>query len=462
MTRPVPSPSSPGRPRTLGLALAVLALAAFPAPSSAQTADPVADATLRANQATERMNKLKVLMLTVRDCKSRNEKTLGAPCTREELEAEWFEPNEVTRRLGVPNSADVRTRKYGNLPAFLVASHGTYKALKEEAGRKSWITASGSATCQSNPAGCETLGGAIQAFDDALQDVKQTVHDLLTKENLYWPLAAVLRTAFVIADPGDEDTETFERSELTAKNSAAGAVDFELRHWRDEESPVDYSIDGRFGYAPVMAIGRRRGQTGPVSTQKLIPLFQNGFIWEVGFKGSWQISNGELAGLYKTGQTRLSDLAVKLGSDENAQLADVVRNGVGRFAWRHDIGAQFRFYGVSLPLAHHDASRLLTPLLSAAVGLRLDERFNNEGDLQAFPDSSNKRWFAKFSVNILQFLRDGAPKPNDPMGVRIAVDYDGPFGGSTDLRFPSSTRLFIEGNADLLKLFGFGGSEAKK
>jgi hypothetical protein len=47
------------------------------------------------------------------------------------------------------------------------------------------------------------------------------------------------------------------------------------------------------------------------------------------------------------------------------------------------------------------------------------------------------------------------------MGVRIAVDYDGPFGGSNDLRFPSSTRLFIEGNADLLKLFGVGGEPKK-
>ncbi len=443
------------------LAFCIFALASFPSPSWAQ-AERTTAARATNQAATEQLRLLRQLLLLYRDCKDGK---LEKACTPEQPQAMVLPANALTRSLGIPvSSSEPETRMVGNTARFLVEAHATYKRLKEDRNAAKKVFESSACTsAPDKPAAdqCARLGEEIRAFDEVLSDVQETVHDLMTRENLYWPMAAVLRTAFVIADPGDEDSAAFARSELTAKNTAAGAVDFELKHWRDEESPVDFSIDGRFGYAPVMAIGRPRGQTGPVESQKLVPLFQNGFIWEAGFKASWQLDLGELAAIYKAGQTRISDLAVKLGSDENAQLADVVRNGVGRFAWRHDVGVQFRFYGVSMPLAHHDASRLLTPLVSAAAGVRLDERFNDSGDLQSFPDA-NKRWFIKFSVNILKFLRDGEPKPNDPMGVRIAVDYDGPMGGSKDRRVPSGTRLFIEGNADLLKLFGFDAGQAKK
>jgi hypothetical protein len=346
-----------------------------------------------------------------------------------------------------PDSA----RAVRDLPRLLIRAHVAYKDLKSEVSR----------TMSTRRRDASQPQPDLVALERALADLAETEHRVLSRNDLYEPIGAVLRGGYSLADPGDNVGGGFERGDLKAEHTAAMFVEFESKHFRDEESRVDYSYGGRTGFLPLMAVVARRPEPAAAGTAaaatpqpSLLPAFQNGFAWSLNGRASIQLpGESEFSGVVRAGQGRLDSLTVKLGEGEGAKLADVVRNGVGRWAWSHEAGVEFRAYRQDLAAAHLQKEFLL-PMFSLSTGLRWDERLKDVGSAGASA-SADERWFFRFTVNLVKVVDsrlEGAQAK--PFALRVSVDHDHARRAST---VPSGTRLFLEADANLLKLLKPGG-----
>jgi hypothetical protein len=87
-----------------------------------------------------------------------------------------------------------------------------------------------------------------------------------------------------------------------------------------------------------------------------------------------------------------------------------------------------------------------------AAGLRWDQRFQPNGDLEGFSQPT-KRWFVRMFVNLNEVVdrRDESEEPKS-FSVGFGVDYEtarhaGALGRST---IPSGTKIYMNANFDVL------------
>jgi hypothetical protein len=336
------------------------------------------------------------------------------------------------KRFNLGDAGLAPERIVRDLSRLLIRAHVAYKDLKSEVRR--------------------ARAPALSSLTGALEDLRNIEHRVLSRSDLYEPIGAVLRGGYSLADPGDEAGSPFVRNDLATEHSAAFFVEFESKHYRDEESWLDYSYGGRTGFLPLMTIVAKRPEAAGSATPPppaLLPSFQNGYAWSLNGRANVHLRiQSELSGFVRIGQGRLGSLTVTLGEGENAKVADTVRNEVGRWAWSREAGVEFRAYRQDLDDAHLQKEFLL-PMFSLSTGLRWDERFRNTGPLKAFT-SADERWFFRFSVNLVKVVDsriEGAQAK--PYALRVSVDHDHARG---DSGVPSGTRLFLEADANLLKL----------
>lgn len=361
-----------------------------------------------------------------------------------------FRQAQESRRLGQPAPSPKPTIRYFPMGArlleridltrrddvaeFLVWSHRHYKDLKSK-------VAATSTPCQ--------------AVDDNLELLRREIHELLREADLLPPISALLRSGYSLADSNEDGAGAFARTPDSNENSAAVLVEWETKHWADEESPVDFSIGGQIGFQPILtAVTLRDAPTVPRA------LYQNGFSWDVTLRANGHVqSDGEIAGYYRVLQNRLRDLATKVGTAEEAKVADVVQNGVGRWAVSHEFGVEYRLYGQALDLAHHEKGSLLKPLIRANVALRKDSRFRAQGALAAL-DDSEWRYVFRFGVNLVGWFDDRPEekKLSPTYGIRFITEREGPMKRSSGV--PSGNRFLLEADANILKLLRPGGPAA--
>jgi hypothetical protein len=267
------------------------------------------------------------------------------------------------------------------------------------------------------------------------------------------PISAVLRSGYSLGDSNEDGAAGFARTPDTNENAAAVLIEWETKHWADEESPVDFSIGGQVGFQPILTVvGLREEPTVPRA------LYQNGFMWDVTLRANGHVqSDGEFGGYYRILQNRLSDLATKVGTAESAKVADVVRNGVGRWAVSHELGMEYRLYGQALDLAHHEKGSLLKPLIRANLAVRRDARFRSQGPLDNL-DGSEWRYVVRFGVNLIGWFDDRPEekKLSPTYGIRFIAEREGPIKRSSGV--PSGNRFLLEADANVLKLLKPGGS----
>ena len=165
--------------------------------------------------------------------KEEDKKKLGeVPGTAVALEEFTLGIYSINSGQGTPK------RVIDDIDIFASRAHDRYKKLKRDAkkSRKSM-----------DEAEYETL-------EARLKDLRELAHKLLEDRGRHNRLSAVLRAGWSSADPGDDGNMLFSREDLTTTNEGSAFVEWETKHFLDEESPVDFSIGGKFGFMPILSI----------------------------------------------------------------------------------------------------------------------------------------------------------------------------------------------------------------
>ncbi len=288
------------------------------------------------------------------------------------------------------------------------------------------------------------LKAAGKAADPvALKFVKDEVHHLLEKRGQREPFAAMLDTGFVLADAGNS-LVPYARD--TTNKSPYGRVDWESKRFRDEEGPLNFSFGGNFGVGPAQTLVKVQDES------QVRTLHQDAFIWSAFARASRPLGSGaEIGPLVRFGQTQLTSMADRVGSDSDPKTTTTIANGTGRSATFVETGVFFNLFNAETQRVYEEKS-YLAPVFTAGAGFRRDNRFRRDGDISGYyrPES---RWFARFSVSLTNVLNrrpaDGDPSSYD---IGFTVDYDTPMGGGSGpgLRVPASTRIIINAGFDLL------------
>lgn len=320
-----------------------------------------------------------------------------------------------------------------------------------------------------------------QAQNDAeravVTELGRQIHARLADVGLNQPLNAVLRGGYTLADAGDEFPTKLETGAPPLQSGALAFIDFESKHFGDDSAPFDFSFGGSFGLGPVLVVTSRRpdaseeaagtdtGDSEPLvgndaggASGTFVPAMTTGLHWSLNARPSYKMpGQSELSFLLRFGQARVDQMTVKLGDGDDAALADIVRNGTGRWASFREAGVEFRIFEQSLDVVHHTKDTLL-PLFAIGVGLRWDDRLKSNFDLDSFADGE-QRYYARFSVNLAEVLD---PRNTDTPGkstfaAKISVEHHWRRRQSSEQ--PSGTRLMVEAAADILKLFNLGGKD---
>src|SRR6185436_1130462 len=88
----------------------------------------------------------------------------------------------------------------------------------------------------------------------ALTDLGRSVRRVLDRQQLTEPIAAVLRGGYIVADADDDSQGKYARNDFPAVNTASIRVEFETKHFRDDESKLDYSLGGRFEISTQLSV----------------------------------------------------------------------------------------------------------------------------------------------------------------------------------------------------------------
>jgi len=159
----------------------------------------------------------------------------------------------------------------------------------------------------------------------------------------------------------------------------------------------------------------------------------------------------EIAAVGHFGAARLSTTTPTLGvgSDERTML--IAANDIAKWALAFGGGLDFRWYAQDVWQVHLTNQPLL-PLLHVYGGLRHDQRFRRDGDLERFNDPTGRVYFG---FDAYPFRVSGGAGSH---GGRPLLTVGGGFAFDTALvtteRLPSGYRVFASGVVDLNRVTG--------
>ena len=324
-------------------------------------------------------------------------------------------------------------RVIADLDRFLIRSHVKYKDLKKD-----------------------------NEDDPRINDIDESIHDLLERRGRLKTMSAVLRGGFVFADAASNtDIETNERR---SSMGAAGkwpdslSVLWGTKHWNDEEWNVDFSLSGQVATGPVVGLFsaatdadevRNDGAGGNSAARPdLLALHQPGLLYEAHANTNFHLGHeAEMTLFFGGGQTRLLDRDANIGMEDQPTTVTPIANGVGLSAYRYEVGLEYKLYGQDMDIVHHEKS-LLSPVFSAGFGYRVDERYTAWPGLCHCSGDPRKRWFWSLDLDLLGVIdqRLGENEKGRTFGIRLSAGRER--GGIV----PSVSRVLLEFDVNLAQV----------
>ena len=312
---------------------------------------------------------------------------------------------------------DEPARIIADLDRFLIRAHVKYKELKAANGRNPYI-----------------------------EEIDRTIHDLLQRRGRLQTMSAVVRAGFALADAGSGPG--VGAHEPQASDAAAGKwpdsvrVLWGTKHWNDEEWPIDFGLSGQVAMVPVPALfapvigadqagGAMTGadaQAAGVDDAGLLALHQPSLLYEAYVNANLHLRHSAEAVFFiGGGQTRFLHRDANIDAGADRATVRLVDNGVGLSAYRYQWGLEYRLYDQDMDVVHHEKA-LLSPIFSAGVGYRHNERFTAWPELAAGRDSCDDPrdrmfWSIDLDLRGVVDLRKGEDTAGRTFSVR-------PFGGA--------------------------------
>lgn len=199
---------------------------------------------------------------------------------------------------------------------------------------------------------------------------------------------------------------------------AIALIDVETRH-----AALGAGWDGAMGFQA----GRRPLLTMTTSSSDgaVEPSDSGGFIIAESMRFGRAAGSIETALVGRIGATR---------ADDNPAA---VRNDISGWALLFDATVDLRWHGRDAARAH--STRPLTPIVSAWIGVRHDQRFHRAGDLGGFDDPTG-RIVGGLTVNPIHRAAHG-------LTVGAGVEFESALRGPT--RLPSGVRLAVTAGVHL-------------
>lgn len=277
-----------------------------------------------------------------------------------------------------------------------------------------------------------------------LRALGELVHRMMDRRQLRPKVSGALTSGLVLGDVGSGSNFLGSPANGPGKTRPLGWVSVETKHFYDETQPLELSLGGEVGIFPVIKAVRVPGET---SMQAVI---QEAFMWDARAAGSWPRDvwgrGSELFFSFGGGQARLIDETAKLRRGANTVVALPIDNG-SKSTWFWESGLEWRLYGSPSDDVHEEKS-FLTPAMSIGARFRHDFRFRKAGDLAAFSRPTD-RFLLSFGFRLPTFVRpkEGGPPTKYAIGFRVEREF-----GFGDLKIPSSTRVFITGDFNVVSI----------
>lgn len=272
-------------------------------------------------------------------------------------------------------------------------------------------------------------------------------------------LAATLFAGTTIADTGSSTVPSLLPE---TQNITLGTVKIESSHFGHEASPLDLSVIGDFGFAPVLAAfdltaTNAAGSSAPQPT--LRSSFVQAFNWDTGIRVSGGAGeSGEYFGVARVGQTRLDNTVNSFRSaDGTTTFTANLANNSDRTAGFWQLGGGIRLFGQPLDQVEVEKT-FFSPLIYAEAGYLDDQRLVNRGtDLAGLGPHTSNRSYVSVLFTLLNVKGLGSGSGSSPVSLTFGVDYQGPWLGR-GTKWPSGTAIVISSNVDVMSLLK-GGSK---
>lgn len=331
-------------------------------------------------------------------------------------------------------------------------------------------------------AGATDLPAAFDQAERKRKLVRALMHRALRRKGFDEPIMGVLAGGLGFTRAPDKN------GQAAAQSAQSLVVRFESKHLSVIGTQVDAGLMGKFGVQPSFDVlkppdpsGFRRDiaieQTGPgeftrvTTEQSVVRLvcptasssegcepapapgfaakYANSFVWDAGARvGVDLFGLAELSGFARAGQTHPLPDFVAVKNDAGQPVAAELLSTTSDSRWYQEFGGRFVVYR---RLSNREAHEIgaLTPLLEAEGGWRFDRRFEDRGDdfaVETFGNHPERRWFLRFALNGLPVLGNG----DAPFLASFAVEWEGKRGAKG---LASGTKIYVQGNLDLNKLF---------
>jgi hypothetical protein len=302
------------------------------------------------------------------------------------------------------------------------------------------------------------IGSTHAALQDAFNQLSEALHQRLEDHGLLRTFSAELITGFSFTSLGAQTATTSTQTDFSGVDSQAtqptGFISWETVHFfSDDQTKLvpDLSIGGTIGFRPALTLVTIPGSQ-PDTTIGPLGMFQPAFAWDSNIAVNFRLGEvAEWSPFLRFGQNILTSSDVLLGNMGQSVIGSPAANVTGRAEGYYDVGIKISLFGESLAVLHIDKSSL-TPMFAVTGGIRRDTRFKDRGVLAAF-DGPEMRWFYGVAIDTLQVARRGTS--DSPITLTLRVDYETAFH-RTALAVPSGTRVFIEGQTDIIKAFQGG------
>jgi hypothetical protein len=319
-----------------------------------------------------------------------------------------------------------------DLQRALIEQRRAFRFLKKWAG-----------ACLKNKA-CGT-DAEKEALRQRVDDLKSRLDDVLERENLREPFVAELVTGLAFGTPpegSEEGTSTLPGAFVRWRSNPFG-------FGYDADRDLDFTIGGRFGYVPALALVK---PAEPADTEAPETLkYQEALGWDIRLNArrhfGGQIQLVASAGLGQLILNTESSVG-KLGGKD--ALFTIVPNSVGRAAFFWDGQLAFRLFKRNREVFAEQQS--LNPGLEVTLGVRHDTRFKQDGQTSLVTyDSPERRYLFRLLLSDLPVFdrRDKADKSKEAPTFTVTFGVEHEFGTPNGL--PSVTRILLVGDLALLK-----------
>jgi hypothetical protein len=292
-------------------------------------------------------------------------------------------------------------------------------------------------------------------LDAAFGMLAESLHEALDRNGLFAPFSATL-----IAGAAMNFTEGGLKaaSENTFEVGQVMKVVAETKHFGEEKGvrPFDASAGATLGLEPVRALFVKPGTTSDLALG-----FMNGLAWSAfGKLNLTPTQTGEIPLFLRVGQGIPSKGSLGVtGADGKPASLTPVANGDAASGRVIDVGAEWHYFGKPMELVHAEKS-FFDPPFAMGLWYRWDERLDTtdlppaaDGSAIAYQNAGGgaKRLVFRVSVAPAKFTKDPA-KPDQVVSFGFSVEYERALGCSSSC-VPSTTRVVIRGDVDLVKAF---------